>query len=157
MEHLEYAENLVRKAESYLSQAKGEIKEVLPSYSNIVSLCQLAIELSGKAIFKVMDLEYPREHQLLLEKNKRELMQATLELFRKEFPKYFAYKEEIPRVIFLTYFWYNFRTLANYGLGDLPPDRFFTKDEAELALKHAERCVSVAQSLLDAKRAEVRS
>jgi len=153
-----YTENLIRKAEDSLSQAKEGLKGHIPSYSNIIANCQSAIELSTKAIFKLMGLEFPKSHQLLFEQKKegKEIRESVKKLFQSNFPKYFAYKEELPKVIFLTYFWGQFYTIAKYGIEELnlPPDELFKKEDAELAVNHAELCVRVANNLLYQKRNE---
>lgn len=155
MGSLKYPQNLIRKAKNLVSKAEEELKGYSASYSNVISLCQTAIELSGKAIFKIMGLEFPKEHQLLFERG-GDIKPVVKELLQKKFPKYFAYPEDIPRVIFLTYFWYNFHTLAKYGINDIPPDKLFIREDAELALKHAKDCVKVADNLLTQKEVEER-
>ena len=150
--HLEYAENLIDKAKKLLLKSEEELNEYPTSYSNIIANCQTAIELSSKAVFKIMDLDFPKEHQLLFERGKKgeEVKKVTKELLSKEFPEHFAYKEELPRLIFLTYFWYRFYTIAKYGISelDIPPDKLFKKEDAELAIKHAKLCVRMADNLL---------
>jgi len=155
---LEYAENLINKARNLLSKSEEELKGYSPSYSNIIASCQTAIELSGKAVFKIMGLDFPKEHQLLFERGKKGegVKKVTKELLSKEFPKYFIHREEMPRLIFLTYFWHRFYTIAKYGIDELniPPDKLFKKEDAELAIKHAKLCVSVADDLLICRRSE---
>lgn len=149
---LEYAEGLIKKARDLVYKAEEELKGY-GDYSNIVLWCQEAIELCGKAVFKIMGLEFPKEHQLLFTRE-REVKPEIKKLLESEFPKYFAYKEDIPRVIFLTFFWHDFYTIAKYGLSEIniPPSKLFLKEDAELALKHAKNCVNVADNLLIPKR-----
>jgi len=158
LDQFEYAENLLRKAEVSLSQAKEGLKRYTSSYSSIIANCQNAIELSTKAIFKLVGLEFPRSHQLLFEQKKegKKIRESVKKLLQSNFPKYFAYKEELPRVIFLTYFWGQFYTIAKYGIDELnlPPDELFKKEDAELAVSHAELCVRVANELLAQRRVE---
>ena len=99
-----------------------------------------------------MGLDYPRDHQLLYGK-KGGIKEEVKKLLEKDFPKYFN-KDDIPRVLFLTYFWYNFYTLAKYGIEELnfPPNKLFTKEDAELALKHAKECVYIADKLFSYKK-----
>ncbi|MEM0235814.1 HEPN domain-containing protein [Thermofilum sp.] len=154
-EDLKYAENLVEKARGFVSRARDELKSYNPSYSNAVALCQNAIELCGKAIYKLMGMEFPREHQLLFEREGK-VAQQFKELLSKEFPRFFSYRDEIPRVVFLSYFWHRFGVIARYGIEEagIPPDKLFTEKEAKLAVEHAEECLRVAQSLLGLKRIE---
>ncbi|OYT57297.1 MAG: hypothetical protein B6U76_01375 [Desulfurococcales archaeon ex4484_217_2] len=158
--HLEYAKNLIDKAENFLSKSEEELKRALPSCSNIIANCQTTIELSAKAVFKIMGLEFPKEHQLLFERGEKgeKVKKAAKELLSKEFPKYFAYREELPRLIFLTYFWHRFYTIAKYGIDELniPPDKLFKKEDAELAIKHARVCINIANNLLINKMGEER-
>ncbi|MEM4913411.1 MAG: HEPN domain-containing protein [Desulfurococcaceae archaeon] len=153
LEDLKYAENLFEKARKLVSRIRDELKSYYPSYSNVIALCQNAIELCGKAIYKLMGVEFPWEHQLLFDE-KGKIAQQFKELLSKEFPRNFAYRNEIPRVIFLSYFWYRFGVIARYGIEEagIPPDKLFTRKEAEPAVEHAEECLRVAQSLLSLKR-----
>jgi len=101
-----------------------------------------------------MGLDFPKLHQLLVEKKRgKEILENVKKLLQSDFPKYFAYKEELPRVVFLTYFWAQFYPIAKYGIDELnlPPDELFKKEEAELAVSHAELCVKVANDLLNQK------
>jgi HEPN domain-containing protein len=158
MKEFEYPENLIKKARDLVSQAENEFKSPLPSYSNVIYLCQTAIELSGKAIFKIMGLDFPREHQLLFEREKRKVRPEINELLQQKFPEYFTRKDEIPRVIFLTYFWDQFYTIGKYGIEEMnfSPDKLFEKEEAQLAINHANYCVSLADELLIHRKQEVR-
>lgn len=151
---LEYAEGLIKKARDLVSKAEEEFNRY-GDHSNIVLWCQEAIELCGKAIFKIMGLDFPKEHQLLFAQ-KGEVKSEVKKLLESEFPKYFAYKEDIPRVVFLTYFWHDFYTIAKYGLSEIniPPGKLFLKEDAELALKHAKDCVNVAENLFYLKKSE---
>jgi HEPN domain-containing protein len=151
VESLEYPEDLIKKSRSLVSSAEEELKGY-GSYSNVILWCQTAIELSGKAIFKIMGLDFPKEHQLMLEK-RNDMRPEVKELLRKDFPKFFD-KDKVPRMLFLTYFWSEFYTVAKYGVGNIPPDKLFTREDAELALKHAKDCVNVADELLFKKKTE---
>ncbi|MEM1936140.1 MAG: hypothetical protein QW780_03925 [Sulfolobales archaeon] len=155
MRDLKYAEGLIEKARGLISRSREELKGYYPSYSNVIALCQNAIELCGKAIYKLMGVEFPREYQLLFGK-KGEVIQQFKELLSKELPKNFVYRDRIPRVVFLSYFWHRFGTIAKYGIEEagIPPDKLFAREEAELAVKHAEECLGVALSLLGLKRVE---
>jgi len=154
-DQFKYAENLIGKAMGFLSEAKEGLEKYSLSYSNIIANCQNAIELSTKAIFKLMGLEFPKSHQLLFEQ-RGEVRESVKKLLQSNFPKYFVYRKELPRVVFLTYFWGQFYTIAKYGIDELnlPPDELFKREEVELAVNHAELCVRVANNLLAQKRVE---
>ena len=156
-DQFKYAENLIKKADDLLSQSKEALKRYT-SYSNIIANCQSAIELSTKAIFNLMGLEFPKSHQLLFEQKKegKEIREDVKKLLQSNFPKNFTYKKELPRVIFLTYFWGQFYTIAKYGIDELniPPDELFKREDAELAVNHAELCVRVANNLFYHRKRE---
>ena len=121
-DQFKYAENLIRKAMGSLSEAKEGLKRY-NLHSNIIVNCQNAIELSAKAIFILMGLEFPKDHQLLFEQKKgREIREEVKKLLQSNLPEYF--KEKLPRVIFLTYFWSQFYAIAKYRIDELnlPPE-----------------------------------
>ena len=68
---------------------------------------------------------------------KQELLQWTIDI--EEFPKLYLYSE----------FWQNFYTIVKYGDEELgfPAEKLFDKEEANLALKHAEKCYELAFKL----------
>jgi hypothetical protein len=68
-------------------------------------------ELAVKAIFKIMGLEYPKEHQLLYDK-KGEVFSTTKQLVQRASFEYPYFKDSIVRVISLTHNWYNCHTKA---------------------------------------------
>jgi HEPN domain-containing protein len=106
-----------------------------------------------------MGLDFPRSHQLLFERREKgKIREVVKRLLESEFPRHFAYKENLPRVIFLTYFWGQFYTIAKYGIEELEvsPEKLFEKEDAELAVKHADLCVRVASNLLTQKNIEER-
>ncbi|MEN4005961.1 MAG: HEPN domain-containing protein [Methanobacteriaceae archaeon] len=153
---LEYSEDLIKKADNLLSKSEEELKGYAQSYSNIIANCQTAIELSAKSIFKTMGMDFPKEHQLLFKRKKGKVMEEVRELLSKQFPEYFTQKHELPRILFLTYFWHEFYTIAKYGISelDMPPDKLFEKEDAELAISHAKYCVNIANTLLMYKENE---
>jgi HEPN domain-containing protein len=83
-ENLEYANGLIIKAINLFLKAYEEFKKDYPIYSNVISLCIEAMELAVKAIFKIKELEYPKEHQLLFNKKGRFFLKQ-----RNFYKKYF--------------------------------------------------------------------
>ena len=134
----------MRMAESYVSRALNklfEAKEHLKKghYSESISSSQECIELSIKAIFLLLNKNYPRKHEFT-EKEFEEILRKTPpELGDSELPKLYLYSK----------FWSHFYTVAKYGLEEIGmgADKLFEKEEAELALKHAERCNNSARSI----------
>jgi HEPN domain-containing protein len=144
-ENLEYANGLINKAINLFLKAYEELKKDYPIYSNVISLCIDAMELAVKAIFKIIELEYPKEHQLLYDKEGK-IFSVTKELLQRVSSEYPYFKDSIVRVISLTHDWHNCRTKAKYGIPELniPPDKLFTKNDAEKALRDALECISTA-------------
>jgi len=66
---------------------------------------------------------------------------------------------DLPKVYLYSKFWSQFYTVAKYGLEKLGvgADKLFEKEEAELALKHAERCEFAASQLLSYKKMEAKN
>jgi hypothetical protein len=143
-ENLKYAVGLLNNAINLVLIALGEFKKDYSSPSNIVFICTNAIELCGKAIFKALELEFPKEHQLLFDK-KGEIFPETKKLFQKISYEYPHFKDYIRRVIYLTYVWNNRRTLAKYGIPNLnePPDSWIIGGDAVNALCDALECISI--------------
>lgn len=138
-----YAENLIKKAENNFEKADEIMKGYKPLFSNVINLCQQSIELSVKAVFKLMGIDFPKDHEIKFE------IKETKELLKKEFPKNFYEKDKIPRLIFLTQFWKKFYEVAKYGKEELNigPDELFSREEAEIALKHAKECKRISRNL----------
>lgn len=74
------------------------------------------------------------------------------ELFDVDTPDNFHREDDFPRAVFLTQFWEEFYEKAKYGNEELsiPPDTFFTDEDAELAFEHAKWCVNLAKRYFDA-------
>lgn len=143
-----YAKNLIEKSGNDIEKAMEIFKGYLPIFSNVIALCQQSIELSAKAVFKLMGMDFPKNHEIRFE------LKGTKELLKKDFPKTFQEKDKIPRLIFLTQFWKRFYELAKYGKEKLNigPDDLFGREEAEIALKHAKECYRIAENLEIIKR-----
>lgn len=136
--------NSIGMAESYLRRALNKQMESenhlgAYRYAESVSASQECIELSIKAIFLLVDLEYPREHKFTEEQFREILKRIPAKLAHRDFPKVYLH----------SMFWSMFYTVAKYGLEKVQvgPDKLFEKEEAELALKHARRCRSAAGDL----------
>jgi len=108
-----YSENLIKKAENNFEKADEIMKGYMLVFLNVINLCQQSIELSAKAVFKLMGIDFPKDHEIKFE------IKETKELLEKEFPKNFYEKDKIPRLIFLTQFWKKFCEVAKYGKEEL--------------------------------------
>jgi len=131
-------------AESYLKRALNkqiESKNHLEGcrYAESVSASQECIELSIKASFLLLDIEPPKDHKFTQEQFGEVLRRIPAKLTYRDFAKVYLY----------SMFWSMFYTVAKYGLEKVQvgPDKLFEKEEAELALKHAQRCRDAAGDL----------
>jgi len=134
---IEMAESYLNRSWHKLAEAKVHLKGL--HYPESISASQECIELSIKAIFLFLQEKYPYKHEF-----KEEEFEAIL----RKIPERFKYLE-FSKFYLYTKFWSNFYTVAKYGLEKLGvgPEKLFGKEEAELALKHADKCKSAASQL----------
>ena len=135
-----------RLAESFINRADNKIDEARSYLKNFrfpesISAAQECIELSVKAIFLLLGHEYPKKH---------EFEEKDFERILESLPKNLNYLK-IPCLYLYSRFWSSFYTVAKYGLERLGvgPEELFDRPEAELAIKHAEKCLSTARTLRD--------
>ena len=134
---LEMAESFLKRANNKLDEAEQHLKSW--HYPESISASQECIELSIKAIFMLLQEEYPKRHEFKEDEFEAILEKIPEKLRHLDFPKIYLYSK----------FWLNFYTVAKYGLEKLGvgPEKLFEKEEAELALKHADKCYSAASQL----------
>ncbi|KYK34071.1 MAG: hypothetical protein AYK18_14570 [Theionarchaea archaeon DG-70] len=136
---MEMAKSYLKRAYNKISEAREHLKHF--NYSESISASQECIELSIKSVFLVLQEEYPKRH---------EFKEEEFENILKKIPDNFEYLN-FPQLYFYSKFWLSFYTTAKYGLEILGigADKLFEKEEAELALKHAQKCESAARILKD--------
>lgn len=124
-------------AGSWLNRASNKITEgkrcvESSKYSEAISSFQECVELSLKAAFLLLTDRHPKTHKFTEEEFRKVLNKIPESLQNLEFHKLYLYSR----------FWQNFYTVAKYGLENfrVGPDKLFEKDEAEIALKHADKC-----------------
>jgi len=134
---MEMAESFLKRAWTKLDEAKHHLKS--SNYPESISASQECIELSIKAIFMLLQKEYPRKHEFKEEEFEVILEKIPEKLKHLDFFKLYLYSK----------FWLNFYTVAKYGLEKIGigPEKLFEREEAELALKHANKCESAASQL----------
>lgn len=134
---IEMAESYLKRSWNKLNESKVQLKE--RHYSESISASQECIELSIKAIFLLLHEKYPKEHGFKEEGFEAILKQIPDKIKYLNFPKLYLYSK----------FWQNFYTVAKYGLEKVGvgPEKLFEKEEAELALKHADKCRYAATQL----------
>jgi len=136
---IEMADSFIRRANNKLSEAKTHLEHW--NYPESISASQECIELSIKSIFLLLKKDYPKKH---------EFDEEEFEKVLKEFPEKLNYLE-IPKLYLYSKFWLQFYIIAKYGLETLGvgSEKLFEKEEAELAYKHADRCLYAARQLLN--------
>jgi len=135
--NIQMAESFLKRAWNKLNEAKSYLENY--HHSESISASQECIELSIKAIFLLLQKEYPRKHEFEEEEFEAILKKIPEKLEYLEFSKLYLYSK----------FWLNFYTVAKYGLEKIGigPEKLFEKEEAELALKHADKCYHAANML----------
>lgn len=139
-------EKSVEMADSFLkgsSKKLGEAESHLGSlnYPESISASQECIELSIKAVFLLLQKEYPKRHEF-----RDEEFGALLE----RVPERLRYLD-FHRLFLISKFWLGLYSTAKYGeerLG-IGPEKLFKGDEAKLALAHAKECNRAAVILRD--------
>jgi len=128
---LESASNLRWEAE--------RLKDFAPAES--VAASQRCIELAVKSMFAIFGVEFDKEHQI---------KQEDFSQLMDKVPENLEYLR-FPRLLLLEQFWAKFRSVAEYGFEILgvPQGKLFGKEEAELALKHAQECHWAASQLIN--------
>jgi len=143
-EHTAVSERSLSMAESFLRRAFRKLREAeehlkAGNYPESISASQECIELSIKAVFLLLVEEYPKRHEFRDEEFEKLLEKIPEKL------KYLEYH----RLFLISKFWLGLYATAKYGeerLG-LGPEKLFKRDEAELALRHAEECERAADVL----------
>ena len=147
-ESIGMAESFLHRAWNKLEEARNHLKQW--HFPETISSCQECIELSIKAIFLLLGEKYPKKHDFSEEEFEEVLRKIPSELKHLEIPKLYLYSK----------FWLQFYTVAKYGLERMAvgPEKLFGKEEAELAIKHAEKCRSAASQLFTyVRRMQTRS
>lgn len=132
----EMAKNYLEDARIYLSQAKESVDE--GNYHICIRRSQECVELSLKALLRLLAIEYPKEHDLsdvlirerdtFPEKIKEDvdvLAKISKDLARKRGPAIYGYERELK-----------------------PPSLIFSKKDAEKALKDAEYVLKSCEEVI---------
>lgn len=155
-ENWNYAESQIVGSERRLEHVKNRLSDSLDeardrddmstrfNLENILSDCQICIETSVKAMFKLMNVEHPRTHGLNFDDQR-------VQGFVRSIPDDFDGKRDIPRAVFLTKFWEQYYSETKYGVPELnlTPGNLFTVEDAHRAAEDAEFCIMLGLSLLD--------
>ncbi len=149
---LKIIDGWIEKAYNHIQSARENSKSYY-KYSETIELSQECIELSVKSILLIFDINFPKKHGW--EQNTKEFNNIVDQIQKKQLKGKLEeanlnYLIPLPRFIFLLNFWAKFYSIAKYGYsnGFFSSARdLFKKEEAELALNHAEECYSAASRL----------
>jgi len=138
------AESWLRRANHKLEEAEVQLKQKY-NYSESVSASQECIDLSIKAIFSIVEVEFIKEHKI-----KEVEFKSLLDKIPQDLKNIYNY----PRIYLLSKFWSYFYITAKYGLEKLKigADKVFKEEEADLALKHARECHNASRAFYDKLR-----
>jgi HEPN domain-containing protein len=141
----------VDKASNHLDIARESLKSYY-RVSEAVQASQVCVELSVKAILTLLNIPFEPSHgwtrkqlaEIAKHINERGLL-ARLESQNHH------YTVPLPRLLIRMNLWNHFYIEAKYGFeaGHLAPaQELFEKEDAELAVRHAEGCLRAAQRIL---------
>ncbi|MFB0559647.1 MAG: HEPN domain-containing protein [Candidatus Lokiarchaeia archaeon] len=134
---------MVKLARSYINQASARVKDASEAleeknYPYAVRLSQEAVELSLKAVLRLVAIEYPKIHDL----------SEILTKVQDRFPQWFS--KEVPFMAEASMSLAKKREISFYGeeTEALTPDELIDKSDAEDAVQKAEKTLKICQKLL---------
>ncbi len=144
----------IAMAESFLTRARHELEDAKSHHSSLhyaesITSSGQCIEFSLKAVFLLLEEEYPKRHSFTDDEAEKLLQRVPKELEYYDFPRLFLFSK----------LWSNFHTLAKYGdekLG-IGAEKLFKKEEADLALHHANKCLQAGERLRSHIKYELKS
>lgn len=143
-------EGWIDKASIQLQTAKNHLKSYY-RYSESIEASQECVELSVKSILSMLNIEFPLNHGW----NRKELSDIAKQIQKRRILEKLTTQNLdfslcLPRLLFLVNFWAQFYLTAKYGFETehlAPAQDLFKKQEAELAVKHAEECYRAVSTL----------
>ena len=142
-------EGRIDKAGHQLQAAKGHLESDYRS-SEAIEAAQECVELSVKSILSLLGIEYKLKHHWDWEEFVAIAKQIQQRQLLDKLTEQDVYRcSRLPRLLLLANLWGHFYLPAKYGFpGDLASAQdLFEKQEAELAVRHAEECYQAAQEL----------
>jgi HEPN domain-containing protein len=139
-------EGWIDKAGNQLQAARYHLKSYV-QFSECIEACQECIELSVKSILSFLDIEYPSSHGWEKEQFSKIAKQIQDSGLVDRLVEQNLGHIRLPRLLFLANFWAQFYLPAKYGFqtGYLAPAQaLFDREEAILAMQHAEECYNAA-------------
>lgn len=151
----------IDKAGNQLFAAREHLK--FCQYSEAIQASQQCVELSVKSVFSFLDVHYSRGHEWSPEKKEFAAIAEQIKrrgLLEKLRDQHLHQTIRLPRLLFLLSLWGQFYITAKYGFETeylASAQDLFDREEACLALRHAEECLQAATSIrfLDEAKLEV--
>ena len=131
------ADSNLERARKERDSARHELKSL--DYAMSIHSSQTCMELALKSVYRYFGKSFTFDHRL-----KADEFAQILNLIPDDL-KY----HNFPRLFVLSSFWSQFYNLSKYGHESLGvgPEKIFKKQEAELALGHAEECYIAASGI----------
>lgn len=140
------------KASNQLNSAKQHFKSQV-YYSEAIQAAQECIELSVKSILLQLNITFSQSHGWGPDKKQFNNIAEQIQnrqLIKRLTDQHLNYSVDLPRLLFLVNFWSHFYITAKYGFeaGYLASAKdLFKREEAELAIQHANECYQAASLL----------
>ena len=143
-------EGWIDKAGNHLQSGRSYLKSP-HLVSESVQASQESVELSVKSILAFLNVEYPPSHGWDRDQFSKIARQVRdKHIIERLRVQNLDYTVRVPRLLLFANFWAQFYLPAKYGFGAgylAPPQDLFEKQEAELAVQHAEECWRAASHL----------
>ena len=145
-------EGWIDKASNQLQAAK-EHSKFSTQYSEAIQAAQECIELSVKSTLSLLDISFSHSH--IWEQDKKQFAAIAEQIQKKQLldklaAQYINHIVDLPRLLLLMNFWAQFYNTAKYGFEAehlASAKDLFKKEEAELAIRHAQECYQAAMHL----------
>jgi len=142
-------EGWIDKAGHQLQAAKDHLESYYRS-SEAIEAAQECVELSVKSILSLLGIEYKLKHKWHWEEFVAIAKQIQEgQLLDKLTEQNLYHCSRLPRLLLLANLWGHFYLSAKYGFAEYlaSAQDLFEKQEAELAVRHAEECYRAASEL----------
>jgi len=131
-------------AQSYLRTAEYSLKQAKAAYADgvwhlVIRRCQESVEMALKGVLRYLGLEIPRVHDV----------GSFIKDHRDSFPEWF--REHVDRVAYISRGLRKDRETSIYGEEEvaLPPERIFSKFDADEAMRNASFVLDVCKRLFE--------
>ncbi len=145
-------EGWIDKASNQCDAAREHFKSFV-RWSEAIQAAQQCVELSVKSILSLLDVHYSRSHEWAPDKKEFAAIADQIQqhhLLERLVDQHLEYTVRLPRLLFLLNFWAQFYITAKYGFEAeqlASAQDLFQREEAELAVQHAEECLRAATHL----------